>query len=81
MADSNIVDEEVLTSKEESTDIIEKVNVKNDDQFENITVFGNKSLHELHSIQSKRSHLSAGTIVIIWSNLISSNILYRNLLL
>ena len=30
------------------------------DQFENLTVFGNKSLNELHSIQSKRSHLSAG---------------------
>eukprot|EP00597_Dinobryon_sp_UTEXLB2267_P005711 CAMPEP_0170059962 /NCGR_PEP_ID=MMETSP0019_2-20121128/2055_1 /TAXON_ID=98059 /ORGANISM="Dinobryon sp., Strain UTEXLB2267" /LENGTH=543 /DNA_ID=CAMNT_0010265367 /DNA_START=35 /DNA_END=1666 /DNA_ORIENTATION=- len=30
------------------------------DQFENITVFGNKSLNELQSIQSKRSHLYAG---------------------
>ncbi len=30
------------------------------DQFENLTVFGNKSLDELHKIQSKKSHLSAG---------------------
>jgi hypothetical protein len=30
------------------------------DQFENLTVFGNKSLVELHKIQSKKSHLSAG---------------------
>lgn len=31
-----------------------------DDQFDNITVFGNKSQKELHNIQSKESHLSAG---------------------
>ena len=30
------------------------------DQMENLTIFGNKSLDELHRIQSKRSHLSAG---------------------
>lgn len=33
------------------------------DQFENLTVFGNKSLDELQKIQSKKSHLSAGTAV------------------
>lgn len=32
------------------------------DQFENMTIFGNKSLDELHKIQSKRSHLSAGIL-------------------
>jgi anti-sigma28 factor (negative regulator of flagellin synthesis) len=29
-------------------------------QLENMTIFGNKSLEELHRIQSQRSHLSAG---------------------
>ena len=40
------------------TETVEKVV----DQFENMTIFGNKSLDELHKIQSKKSHLSAGTI-------------------
>lgn len=39
------------------TETVEKVV----DQFENMTIFGNKSLDELHKIQSKKSHLSAGT--------------------
>lgn len=32
------------------------------DQFENMTVFGNKSLKELEEIQSKTSHLNAGIL-------------------
>ncbi|RYG59963.1 hypothetical protein EON64_19705 [archaeon] len=32
------------------------------DHMENITIFGNKSLDELHRIQAKRSHLSAGIL-------------------
>ena len=32
------------------------------DEFENMTIFGNKSLEELHQIQSKKSHLSAGRL-------------------
>ena len=32
------------------------------DHFENMTIFGNKSLNELHQIQSKKSHLSAGIL-------------------
>lgn len=38
------------------TETVEKVV----DQFENMTIFGNKSLDELQKIQSKKSHLSAG---------------------
>ena len=33
------------------------------DQFENMTIFGNKSLEELKRIQSKKSHLSAGALL------------------
>jgi len=40
------------------TETVEKVV----DQFENMTIFGNKSLDELHKIQSKKSHLSAGIL-------------------
>lgn len=40
------------------TESVEKVV----DEFENMTIFGNKSLNELHQIQSKKSHLSAGAI-------------------
>eukprot|EP01031_Cornospumella_fuschlensis_P030949 gene30950-37405_t len=32
------------------------------DHIENLTIFGNKSLDELHRIQAKRSHLSAGIL-------------------
>ena len=32
------------------------------DEFDNMTIFGNKSLNELHQIQSKKSHLSAGRL-------------------
>ena len=44
---------------EERTKEIEEV-TKVVDQFDNLTIFGNKSLNELHKIQSKKSHLSAG---------------------
>lgn len=44
---------------EERTKEIEEV-TKVVDQFDNMTIFGNKSLNELHKIQSKKSHLSAG---------------------
>jgi muconolactone delta-isomerase len=40
------------------TESVEKVV----DEFENMTIFGNKSLDELHQIQSKKSHLSAGIL-------------------
>jgi muconolactone delta-isomerase len=40
------------------TETVEKVV----DEFENMTIFGNKSLDELHQIQSKKSHLSAGIL-------------------
>lgn len=40
------------------TETVEKVV----DEFENMTIFGNKSLNELHQIQSKKSHLSAGSL-------------------
>lgn len=32
------------------------------EHLENLTIFGNKSLDELHRIQAKRSHLSAGIL-------------------
>ena len=41
-----------------TTETVEKVV----DEFENMTIFGNKSLDELHKIQSKKSHLSAGRV-------------------
>ncbi len=31
-------------------------------QLQNMTIFGNKSLDELHRIQAERSHLSAGIL-------------------
>lgn len=31
-------------------------------QLDNLTIFGNKSLDELHQIQARRSHLSAGIL-------------------
>src|SRR5690348_16008914 len=31
-------------------------------QIENLTIFGNKSLEELHRIQAQKSHLSAGIL-------------------
>ena len=40
------------------------------DEFENLTIFGNKSLKELHSIQSKTSHLSAGDYYIYVAGII-----------
>lgn len=55
-----VVEKELIGAKKED-----------EDQFENITVFGNKSQKELHSIQSKESHLSAGTI-----SLFSEHIVY-----
>jgi cell division protein FtsN len=45
----------------QETPVVETVE-KVVDQFENMTIFGNKSLDELHKIQSKRSHLSAGIL-------------------
>jgi hypothetical protein len=58
------VEEEPTKPAEEpvqETPVVETVE-KVVDQFENMTIFGNKSLDELHKIQSKRSHLSAGIL-------------------
>ena len=51
--------EEISVPKEAQTIEIESVGAVVD-EFEKLTVFGNKSLDELHKIQSKKSHLSAG---------------------
>lgn len=48
------------TSATKATNPIKEVVGEVTDEFENMTIFGNKSLAELHKIQAGQSHLSAG---------------------
>lgn len=65
-------------AKESTISVVDETVHNTVEQLQNLTIFGNKSLDELHKIQSKRSHLSAGiwklllfidTLLIIFANL------------
>ena len=55
---AEIVEQPIVLAEAATTETVEKVV----DEFENLTIFGNKSLDELQKIQSKKSHLSAGIL-------------------
>eukprot|EP01038_Epipyxis_sp_PR26KG_P010119 gene10119-13601_t len=61
---SNIINQSNQLVRHLSDNIMNELtpslNHQMEDQFENTKVFGNKSLDELHRIQSRQSHLSAG---------------------
>jgi BRCT domain type II-containing protein len=50
------------SSSSASTSVASQETEKISTQLENMTIFGNKSLEELHRIQANRSHLSAGIL-------------------
>jgi hypothetical protein len=53
---------EPSSSSASSTSVASQETEKISTQLENMTIFGNKSLEELHRIQANRSHLSAGIL-------------------